>query len=163
MNKNTGLIIASGAVLLLILSTKTANAATQGGNLQLSDLTNNENLNAIYGELLIRGYTDQQILYMLSQILFETGMLTDVANYHLMSQNNFAGLTNVGGGYAAYNTISDFVDAYDGFLTKNNNPLGASSLADFNTRLRANGYYTEDPNVYYNGLLHYYNLLIGTE
>lgn len=118
-----------------------------------------DRLNSLYYEYSTRGLSDEQIKYMLSQNLFETGLFTDVANYSLMSKNNFAGLTNVSGGYAAYNSIPDFTDAYINFLSKGANPLGASSLSDYNNRLYQNHYYTEDPQIYYNGLLTYYNLL----
>lgn len=162
--KDNSLIWVGAGVLLLLLLSKSAGAQPTG-DLNLSSLSDDYGsdavgrLNAIYSELLTRGYSDQQILFMLSQILFETGLFTDQANYPLMNKNNYAGLTNVGDGYASYNSISDFVDAYIGFLTKNNDPLGANSLADFNNRLANNHYYTENTSVYYNGLLGYYNLL----
>jgi hypothetical protein len=117
-------------------------------------------LNSILSEMVIRGYSVQQIEFMLSQILFETGLLVPgVANTNLINQNNFAGLTSTSGGYAAYSSISDFMDAYNVFLTKGSNPLGATSLTDFNNRLIANKYYTESPAVYLNGLQTYYNAL----
>lgn len=116
-------------------------------------------LNNLYYEYSTRNLSDQQIKFMLSQNLFETGLFTNVANYTLMDQNNYAGLTVASGSYASYNSIADFTDAYLTFLTKGSNPLGASSLSDFNSRLQQNHYYTEDPQVYYNGLLTYYNLL----
>lgn len=152
-------------LLLMVGATSKAAAAAQGGFLSFDNLADQYGsqttsiLVSIYNELIIRGYTETQILFMLSQILFESGLFTDVANWRLIQQNNFAGLTRVSGGYAAYNTISDFVDAYDGFLTKGADPLAASNLSDFNSRLVANHYYTENPAVYYNGLLHNYNVL----
>jgi len=172
MNKNF-LLLGGLGVLALLLYSNSANASsnTSGnapGNFDLSQLTNDptdlQYISNLYTELQTRGLTNQQILFMLSQCLYESGILTSVGNYKLISQNNFAGLTNVGGGYASYNSISDFVTAYIGFLTKGSNPLGASSLTDFNNRLQQNKYYTENPQIYYNGLLTYYNELfnIGT-
>jgi hypothetical protein len=167
--KGNTLIIVGVGILALLLFTNNASAAT--GALNLSSLIGYNaystqaavnTLNSIYQELNSRGYTTTQILFMLSQILFESGLFTSVANYNLINQNNFAGLTVVGGGYAAYNSISDFCDAYIGFLTKGSNPLGATSLTDFNNRLQQNGYYTENPTVYMNGLQSYYNLLSST-
>lgn len=169
MKPNNAVIIGAGLLLLLFWSNKSNAAVAPGGSLDLSSLADQygedavNRLNALYAEFLSRGYSDQQILYMLSQILFETGLFTSNPNYHLMNQNNYAGLTQVSGGYAAYNSISDFVDAYDGFLTKYNNPLGANSLSDFNNRLLNNHYYTENPGVYYNGLLRYYNMLTSLQ
>lgn len=158
------LLIAGLGLVLMLISTK-ANAAPQG-DLNLGNLTNDPGdltrLNGLYTEMLSRGYSTVQILFMLSQILFETGLLTNVANYGLMNQNNFAGLTTTSGGYASYNSISDFVDAYDNFLSKGSDPLAASNLTDFNNRLVSNHYYTESPTVYYNGLLAYYNMLSNT-
>lgn len=168
MKGNTLLFVGAG-ILALLLFTNNASAAT--GNLDISSLIGYNAyatqasvniLNSIYQELNSRGYTTMQILFMLSQILFESGLFTSVANYNLINQNNFAGLTVVGGGYAAYSSISDFCDAYIGFLTKGSNPLGATSLTDFNNRLQQNGYYTENPTVYMNGLLSNYNLLSQT-
>lgn len=162
-----GLLIVGFIALLWVVSANTANAAPANSSLDLSGiaaayaLTPDEQnrINALYAAMVQNGLTAQQCYFMLAQILFETGLLTPDANYRLMNQNNYAGLTVSGGGYAAYSSISDFITAYIGFLTKGANPLGATSLADFNSRLQQNGYYTEDPTVYYNGLLTYYNLL----
>lgn len=168
--KATPLVIAGIIALALFLSGNSATAAPTGA-LNVGSLVGYNTyatqaavniLNSIYQELSSRGYTTMQILFMLSQILFETGLFTSVANYNLINQNNFAGLTVVGGGYAQYNSVSDFCDSYIGFLTKGANPLGASSLTDFNNRLQQNGYYTENPTVYLNGLQSYYNLLSQT-
>lgn len=163
---NTLLIGAGIAVIALIISNKSN--AEEGGSLNIGSLIGFNGyatpeavarIQAIYDELASRGYTTEQLLWMLSQICFESGIFTNVANYSLMNKNNYAGLTNVGGGYASYPSIAAFCDAYIGFLTKRANPIGASSLTDFNNRLRQNGYYTENPEVYYNGLETYYNIL----
>lgn len=152
-----------GILALVVLTSETT--ATYNGQLDLSSLADQygtdqvNRLNAIYQQLLKRGLSNQQILYMLSQVLFESGLFTSAANYPLMNQNNYAGLTNVGGGYASYGSVSDFVDAYIGFLSKRADPIDATSLTDYNNRLQQNGYYTENPSVYLNGLQTYYNLL----
>lgn len=166
MKANTGFLIA-GAALLFLLLAKTGTGANRVGNLDLSQLTNDSDalgrLNALYGQMLNRGYSNLQILFMLSQILHESGLLTDVANYSLLNQNNYAGLTTTAGGYASFNSVSDFMDIYDNFLTKGSNPLGAGSLIDFNNRLVANHYYTDSPTTYYNSLAKYYNMLLASE
>lgn len=160
------ILLATVALLIVPLIAKSGGAGVPSGNLGLSQLTNDPDslgrLNAIYTELLRRGYSTQQILFMLSQILHESGLLTSIGNYGLMNANNYAGLTNVGGGYAFYPSISAFVDAYDGFLSKGADPLGAVSLYDFNNRLVANHYYTDNSASYYNDLVNYYNLLTQT-
>lgn len=163
--KSIYLFVGIGALLLLIANQ--AQAAPQG-DINFSDLPSadvdsaRQVLQPVETEMINRGYSTQQILYMLSQILFETGLFTDQANWYRINQWNLAGLTNVGGGYASFNSPSDFMDSYEGFLTKGSNPIGASSLSDFNNRLVANHYYTENPAVYLNGLQSYYNLLTNS-
>lgn len=164
---NKGLLIVGAIALLWVVSTHSATAATPGGQLDLTGLEGalvvsadaQNRINTLYNSMLQNGLTMQQIYFMLAQILFETGLLTDVANFTRMNQNNYAGLTTTSGGYASYNSIDDFMTAYIGFLTKGSNPLGASSLTDFNNRLVQNHYYTENPSVYLNGLQTYYTLL----
>lgn len=164
MQKNSMLLIALGvAAVFVLMSTQSASAATNL-SIDLSGLPDPNGdvanyLPSLESEMMSRGYTREQMLYMLSQILHESGMATNIGNEHLMGQNNFAGLTASTGGYAAYNSISDFMDAYDGFLTKWNDPIGATSLTDFNNRLVANHYYTDNPTTYLNNLTYYYNLL----
>lgn len=161
------LLILSIIALVVIAATGTASASPAAATLDISNLASafsinadQENrLNALYAAMLDNGLTDFQSKLMLSQILHESGLLTDVANYHLMNQNNYAGLKTVAGNYAAYNTVDDFMTAYIGFLTKGSNPLGATSLADFNNRLQQNHYYTANPTDYYNDLNAYFNLL----
>lgn len=159
MKPGTVIILGIGALVVL--------SAFKGGNNSVIDLTGLTNdsadlqrLNSVYNALQAAGLTNQQIHYSMAQILVETGILTDQANYTAMDgRNNYAGLTNVGGGYAVYNSIQDFVTAYIGFLSKGSNPLGATSLTDFNNRLVANHYYTDSPVTYGNNLNYYYNLL----
>lgn len=168
----TLLWVSAGVLLLLLLKSNNVNAAGNGsgaisqGGLDLSGLAdtygaeNVQRLASLYNATLNRGLTDQQILEMLSQALHETGLFTDTPNYKNMdSLHNYAGLTDTSGSYASYANLSDFVDDWLTFLTKNNNPLGASSLSDFNNRLKANHYYTDNASTYYNALSAYYNLL----
>jgi hypothetical protein len=153
--------IAIGVGVLLLIS-NTASATPLIPLTSLSDQYGADAVNrlqSIENQLQQRGLTAQQIKFALSQILFESGLFTDVANYPLMNQNNYAGLTTTSGGYASYNSIADFTDAYLGFLTKGAAPIDAMSLTDFNSRLVANHYYTENPEIYYNGLLTWYNVL----
>ena len=169
MKTNALLIGAGVAVIALIMSNKSN--AEGGGSLNFNTLIGFNDyatpeavsrIQAIYDELSSRGFTTEQLLWMLSQICFETGIFTNVANYGLMNKNNYAGLTTVSGGYASYPNIAAFCDAYITFMTKRANPIGANSLTDFNNRLRQNGYYTENPDIYFNGLQTYYNILSRT-
>lgn len=167
------LIVGIGVLLLLLVTSQDTAAAT--GALNLSSLIGYNQyatadavgrLNAIYAELASRGYSTEQILWMLSQILLETGLFTSVANYNRMNQNNYAGLTD-GSNYLSFNSIADFCDAYIQFLSKRSNPLGAASLSDFNNRLLTIGpngspYYTSSPATYLANLQYYYNLLSQT-
>lgn len=167
--KGNTLLFAGLAVLALFLLSNQADAAiipaavnitALAGAFQIS--TDQEaRINALYNSIARYNLSAMQVDFMLSQLLFESGLLTDVANYNLMNQNNYAGLTKVGGGYASYPDIDTFIDAYMGFLTKGANPLGAQSLADFNNRLQQNGYYTENASVYLNGLNNYYKYLVS--
>lgn len=151
-------------IAILALASKTASGAASG-NLDISYFSDQygsdvaARISALYSELLSRGLTNQQILFALSQMLQESGLLTDMANYNLMDNNNYAGLTTTSGGYAAYNSISAFIDAYLGFVTKGSDPIAAGSLSDFNNRLVANHYYTANPADYLKRLTSYYNLL----
>lgn len=161
MKQNDYLIWGGIAVAAFVLfsSFKSNNAS-----INLQALTNDpgdlERLNNVYSALQNAGLTDLQIKMCMAQILVETGILTSQANYIAMDQrNNYAGLTNVGGGYAVYSTIGDFVNAYIGFLTKGTNPLGATDINDFNDRLKANSYYTDSKTTYGNNLNYYFNLL----
>jgi hypothetical protein len=147
MKGNAPFIWLGAGILALLLVSGAANANTVNGDLDLSSLESDygsdavNRLNSIYAQLLSRGYSTQQILYMLSQILFESGMFTPSGgNQGLMNQNNYAGLTVVGGGYASYPSVSAFIDAYLGFMTKGSDPVDANSLNDFNNRLVQNGY-----------------------
>jgi hypothetical protein len=136
------------------------------GDISISSLTNDldaqSRLNGLYAAMLNNNWSTTQCLFGLSQCLFESGLLTGQGNYGLMNQYNYAGLTSTSGAFAAYSSYQDFVNNYEGFLTKGANPLGATNLTDFNNRLVQNGYYTENPTVYYNGLKQYYDELVST-
>lgn len=167
------LVVEDGTSLLLFAAVGLAifallkGSSAPVGDINISSLSSYgsdavSRLSNIYGAMLNNGWTTQQCLFGLSQCLFESGLFTGSGNYSLMDQYNYAGLTSTAGGYASYSSYQDFVNNYENFLTKGSNPLGASSLTDFNNRLQQNSYYTEDPNVYYNGLLSYYNMLSNT-
>lgn len=164
MEDGTSLLWLGIAVIAVFAYLK--GSAIPVGDISISSLTSDPDaqsrLNGIYGAMLNNGWTTIQCLFGLSQCLFESGLLTGGGNYPLMNQYNYAGLTSTVGGYASYSSYQDFVNNYEGFLTKGSNPLGASTLTDFNNRLVQNGYYTENPTVYYNGLKGYYDELVST-
>ncbi len=166
-----GLLIVAAVALLWFVNSNSASGAIPGssldlGNLEATFVVSQDSLNRInslYNAMVQNGLSNQQIYLMMSQILFESGMLTDVANYNLMNQNNYGGLTVTSGGYASYNSVNDFINAYIGFLTKGSNPLGATSLTDFVNRLYTNCYTGCPPQTpqsqYFNGLNTYYKAL----
>ena len=120
-------------------------------------------LQSLYQSLLNNNLSTQQCLFMLSQALFETGLLTSVANMNLINNNNnFAGLTDGQGNYNSYPSIDAFVSDWIGFLSKGASPITATSLTDYNNRLVSNHYYTDSPAVYLAGLTKWYNLLSST-
>lgn len=166
MTSERGLLLLAAGVLTFAMLT--SGTASPNGEINLSSLISAygsdsiNRLNAIYSAMLNNGWTTQQCLFGLSQVLHESGLFTDQGNYSLMNQNNYAGLTNVNGGYASYSSVQDFVNHYENFLTKGSDPLGASSLIDFNNRLVANHYYTDSPVTYLNDMQNYYNLLSQT-
>lgn len=159
------LLLAAGILTFAMLTSSTIQP---NGEINISSLISAygsdaiNRLNAIYAAMLANGWTTQQCLFGLSQVLHESGLFTGQGNYSLMGQNNYAGLTQVSGGYASYSSVQDFVNHYENFLTKGADPLGASNLTDFNNRLVANHYYTDDPQTYLNDLKNYYNLLSQT-
>lgn len=100
---------------------------------------------------------------MLCQILQETGLFTSNPNYNATDNDlNYAGISS-GGNLKQYNSISDFVTDYIRVLNlPPNTPIDATSITDFNTRLKANGYYTDSATTYGNNLNAYYNILQST-
>lgn len=164
--KSPNLIYIGAGVLALILILKStgSSAATYSG-LDLSYLSDYgsddvSRLQSVENELASRGLSDLQIKMMLAQILQETGIFTDQANYNAVDNlHNFAGISS-NGHLRAYNSVSDFVDDYLRVLNLGGNPpLEAGSIADFNNRLKANGYYTDSKTTYGNNLNYYFNLL----
>ena len=55
-------------------------------------------------------------------------------------------------GYAVFNSLQDWFNAFMHELTKKANPAGANSLEDYNNRLVANKYYTGSPAEYLSGM-----------
>lgn len=176
MQKTEKYVLIGAGILALLLLASSSNASTAGGNLDISSLSNDygadsvQRLNNLYAVLLQKGLTDQQILFMLSQALQETGLFTDSPNlYNVDTLHNYAGITTdrgygVGatGLYAKYPNISTFVDDWITILNYNNDPFDASSISDYNNRLKANGYYTDSAGTYGSNLTYYYNLLNNT-
>lgn len=166
-----------GIALILGFTAFFVNSGAQGSFLNFSALVTDgydqddvNTLQGLYNAIVsYGGLSQQQILFMLSQALVETGLFTDVANYNLIQNyNNYAGIKGPsdGGypaganGFAVYPSVNDFVSDWVEYLTKKNNPLGATSLTDFNNRLAANGFYGNDsPTLYLSNLNTWYNLL----
>ena len=185
MKSNTWVWIAGiGLLFWLVTSGNTAAAAS---TLVLADGTT-YNFNALLGQSINgvtitadllgrltklylamqgKGLTALQIQLMLSQALFETGLFTQAPNFHNMDVlNNYAGITGnsrypagAGSGYAQYPSLDAFVDDWIGLISSSNDPIDATSVTDFVTRLRENGYYTDSIQNYGNGVATYFNLL----
>lgn len=149
------------AAVLLMSNSANANVVDLSALVDTYGADKVQRLQNLQGTLQMAGLTPTQVRFMLAQCLFETGLFTD-SDWNQTAtdvRNNWAGLTDTSGNYKSYNNLNDFVSDYIGFLTKGSNPLGASSLTDFNNRLVANHYYTETPDVYLAGLNTYYNIL----
>ncbi len=163
MQNNTWLYVGGGVLLLLLLSNK-ANAKNVNLDLLTGrfDADDIDRLQKVQNALAQRGLSTQQIKMLLSQVLQETGIFTaSNANYHATDQlNNYAGISNANGSLRSYNTIDDFVTDYLRVLNlPSHYPIQAVDIVDFNNRLKANGYYTDNKNTYGNNLNYYYNLL----
>lgn len=172
MKSNAIIIVAIGVVFLMFLSGNASGAgiAEFSGLVDIYGADKISRLQALYNAMQGKGLTGLQIKMMLSQAMHETGLLTtnpDLANYNLMdNQNNFAGIRvnsrypqDPGNGYADYPDLDAFVNDWITILTFNNEPINAYSITDFNTRLKANGYYTDNSQTYGNDLNQYFNLL----
>jgi hypothetical protein len=159
---DSGVIIALVAFgIILYNSAKNAGEVTQ--YFDFNKLTNDagdlKRLNNLYNVLMQQGLTEMQMQLLLSQMLFETGLLTNSANYNnIDNRNNWAGITH-NGTYVTYASLQDFFNEYLQVLSKGTAPLEAKNVYDFNDRLYSNHYYTENKNVYENGLKNYFHQL----
>lgn len=171
MKANGTFLLITGVLLLVLLSSNTANA----NYFDLSSLINAygsdkvTRLQNLYNALSNKGLTNLQIGLMLSQALQETGLFTDSPNYKLMDQqNNFAGITvntrypDSPNGYADYPDLNSFADDWIYVLSFGSKPIAAGNVNDFNARLKANGYYTASSTIYGNNLNTYFNQLQST-
>ncbi|MES2219176.1 MAG: hypothetical protein V4501_12295 [Pseudomonadota bacterium] len=161
MKGETVLYLGAGLLAFMIFS---GFKSKSGGSFDLEGLDkygadNVERLNLVYQELLTRGLSDLQIQLILSQLLHETGLFTNVPNLKNVDQlKNYAGITR-NGSYVKYSNISDFVDDYLHVLDRGSYPLEATSVEDFNSRLVNNHYYTDNWLTYENALKKYFSLL----
>lgn len=167
MKSNTLLFVAAGVLIILAMSSFTGSngydfstlAATYGAD-------NVQRLINLYNAMQGKGLTDLQTRLMLSQALHETGLFTGSPNYNLMdNNNNFAGITknsrypNSPNAYADYPNLDAFVNDWILILSMNNQPINATGVDDFVTRLKANGYFTDAYSTYDNAVNSYFNLL----
>lgn len=166
MKSNNLILLAGlgiGAYLLLASNTGSANHTYNGLDLSYLSSYGSDNLTRLENlenELSNRGLSDLQQKMLLAQALQETGIFTDVANYRAVDTlHNYAGIS-YNGQLASYNSISDFVDDWLRVLNKGTQaPIDANNISDFNSRLKANGYYTDSANTYGKNLTYYFNLL----
>jgi hypothetical protein len=165
MNSRTLAYIGGAALLLYLLSQSSSAGAANSTIVDLSQFDNSygadnvQDLQNLLNVLAVNGLTPLQIKMMLSQALQETGLFTNVTNYTAVGNNNFAGISNSDGSLKTYPDIQTFVNEWINILSSRNDPLDATNISDFNTRLYANGYYTDSPTTYGNNLTAYFNLL----
>lgn len=162
MKGETIAIIGIGVIAFLLIS-KTASGASVYDLSYLNDSFDTDDvsrLQALADELVSRGLSDQQIKFMLSQALHETGLFTDSPNYNAVdNKHNFAGISR-NGSISTYSSISDFVTDWLRVLNLGpNHPIDAGSISDFAGRLKANGYYEDTLSNYSTAINYYYNLL----
>lgn len=184
MNKNLLPLIVGGAVLFVLFTSLKGNSSNKSGAFDLSSLADRYGndavnaLNRLYGALLRatdpntgQPLNTSQMQFMLAQALLESGLFTDSANWNNINHNNFSGIKAHGSysaipgsslGYANYGSIDDFAEDWLNVLSYNNEPIEASSLVDYNNRLKANNYYESDKNAYLNNLAVYYGLIGDT-
>jgi hypothetical protein len=160
-----GVVIGLGiAALLLFMSMSSNNTEVDLSSLNDSYGADKvARLQTLLNALSGRGLTHQQILFLLSQALVETGLFNDYYNANAVeNDNNYAGLSS-GGSLVVYPTVSAFVDAWLSpvYLDKGSYPLQATSIDDYAVRLKTNGYFTDDLYTYQYNLEQYYNLLSG--
>lgn len=159
------LYIGAGA-LFLVLFLKSNSGASASSSFDISSLSgtygsdNVSRLQNVLNGLAAAGYSGLTLQLMLSQILQETGLFTSNPNYNATdNDNNYAGISS-GGSLKRYNSISDFVSDYISVLSQSPNyPIQATSVTDFNNRLKANGYYEDSQTTYGNNLATYFNIL----
>lgn len=162
--KNSGIFYVAGGVALLLLVSSKAKANDVFNLQDLASRYDQENIDrliTVENALYNYGLTDLQIKFLLAQVLQETGLFTDHPNYHATDVlNNYAGLS-LGGSLNSYSNVADFVDDWLSpvYLDKGHYPLQATTIDDFNTRLKQNNYYTDSAVTYGNNLRYYFNLL----
>lgn len=113
--------------------------------------------------------SNNQIQMLLDQALVETGLFTSSPNWVLVNGNNFSGITahgsypaNANGTFAQYPDIPTFVTDWLNVLSHGVQPLEANGIADFNNRLKTNGYYGSDNSVTYGSNLQVYDDLLSS-
>lgn len=155
------LLIGAAILAVIILTSATGNT----GPVDLSSLVNTygadkvQRLQNLQNALAAAGLNNLQIRLLMAQCLFETGLFTSVWNQNATDNlNNWAGISP-GGSLGSYPDINTFVAAYIALLQRGADPLDATDINDFNNRLVANGYYTENPSVYLAGITQYFNML----
>jgi hypothetical protein len=165
---NLLLISGLGLLALVLMSSKSSGSSTINLDClrQNYDSADVDRLALVLSSLEGQGLSNEQIKYCLAQILQETGLFTNgYANYKNVDQlKNYAGISASSGGYRSYSTIDDFVQDYLRVLNlPGHYPIEATSIDDFNTRLKANHYYEDSATTYGNNLRYYYNILTNCE
>jgi len=113
----------------------------------------------IHDALVAAGVPEPGASYATYQSYHETGGWP--SNYVLYWQHNNGsgikyagqrGTTRGAGGYAWFNTLQDWINAFAHEITKGSNPAGAQTIEDYAARLKSNGYYSDSLSNYLYGL-----------
>lgn len=142
-------------------------------------------LTSIYSALQSLNLPITTIRLALSQVMHETGVFS--GKQRASTVNNFSGITYSGSAaqlstgaqksnialpaaeqpktgakiyYASYPSILNWAKDYVRILSKGTKPIQAATPADFASRLKKNGYYTDPESVYTKGLQFFHNFLI---
>jgi hypothetical protein len=180
----------AGVVILLfsvgaLLYFATGNNLT--GDLNLQQLVGNgydsgevAQLQSLYNAMLANGtLSTQQMTYMLSQCLVESGLFTSAPSSFAWADNNPANIqaspnatvpeSYTGSSrFVTYNNLNDFLTDYIRTLSWGAQPIAATSLNDFWNRLVTNNFFgttnaqSSTAQSYLANLTAYYNLLAAT-
>lgn len=139
------------------ISLKLQSLADVYGSDQINRLT------SVASALITVGITGDLLLICLSQILQETGLFDGlIANYRLMDNFNYAGLTDGNGHYNEYADYNEFATDYLNFLNHYPGALQAKNVTQFVNALVADPkhkYFTDSPATYIKRVQHFYNIL----
>lgn len=153
------LAVGAGVLLMSMASGPSVDLSFLQGQYDSDDIAR---LQRAANALAAQGVTGDTLNYLLSQVLVETGIFTTSNQNYVATdtRNNFSGITNSDGTFRFYSSAGDWAADYLAVLGHGPYyPIQATSITDFNNRLKQNGYYTDNQTTYGNNLNYYYNIL----